>query len=191
MRYFPGMNQRPRPERSDLADAAAALEAELRLFEKTAAEVRGQRLDSARNLERAVKSLQRLAELERRLETRLGELVGAIRAADARQKEATSTIAVFGTELQARQETYVRLAGAFDAFGRDVGGVTAILGGGPERLGEAQGRVESLEDRARQLAEEADQEGFQDLAADARARQKELRGLVAALTQARSRIAEG
>lgn len=184
------MNQRPRTERSDLADAAAALEAELRLFEKTAAEVRGQRLDSAKNLERAVKSLQRLAELERRLETRLGELVGAIRAADARQKEATATIAVFGTELQARQTSYVRLAEAFDAFGREVGTVASVLGGGPERLGEAQGRVEALEERARQLADEADQEGFQDLAADARARQKELKGLVAALTQARSRIAE-
>ena len=170
---------RPPKDPSPLADAAAALEHALTLFEQAAATARAQRMDSGRNLERAANAVSHAVAQETQLGARAGALIAALQAADARKKVAADLVLSCGNAVRERQEAWAAVTASFEAFGAEVAGLNAALhgeGANPGTMGE---RLAALGARADALVSEADAAGFQDLSAAARSRQQQIRGLIA------------
>jgi chromosome segregation ATPase len=167
-----------RIEESELSRTAALLESELKLLEAVAEEVRGQKLDSSKNIQRAGRLLQRASDGHERLSAALSALVAAIGTAQRRQEAALRTISEFGTEVGARHALYNEIASAFEALGGEAAELNLLMARGPDVLDEVRARLTSMIETAGAIAERAEAGGFRDLSRDAIGRKEQLTAAV-------------
>jgi chromosome segregation ATPase len=167
-----------RIEESELSRTAAALQSELTHLESIAEEVRGHRLDSAKNIQRAGRLLQRASDGHERLSAALSALVAAIGTAQRRQEGALRAISEFGTEVGARHALYNEIAGTFEALGGEAAELNLLMARGPEVVGEVKERLTSMIETAGAIAERAEAGGFRDLSRDAIGRKEQLTAAV-------------
>jgi chromosome segregation ATPase len=162
-------------EKSELVVAAEALEHELERFEGIVAEsMRGQ-LDSQKGLERAAEALKSVVAADQRITDRVNTLVATVHQARARREERAQAVAKRAQEIEARSHIYARLMESYRGIGSSAGELTQSLVGvagaaASEReaaVGHARTEVSELATRAKALVEEAQGEGFQDIARSA------------------------
>ena len=133
---------------SALAEAALALDRELRRFEDLAAQAARIKLSSEKNLERATEALTRAAESQDRIRAHVQELVAAVAATRQRQESDAAALMERAQQIAARRKEFADVLQRMAGLGRMAKEVQeALKGGSPD--------VEGIEPRMQQIAEEA------------------------------------
>ena len=182
-------------ESSPLVDAAEELEAELERFEGIVAESLRAGLDSQKGLERAADMLKAVVAADQRIAEKVGTLVAAVQATRARREDRAAAVGRRAQEIEARSQVYAGLMGDYRAIGAAAGELTQKLvavGGAStsEReaaLAAARDAVGELAARAKALAEQAQQENFQDVARSAEQLRQQLHAALNKVTLASQR----
>ena len=133
---------------SDLAEAALALDHELKRFEDLAEQVRPVKLNTEKNLERATEALARAAESQDRISAHVQRLVAAITSARTRQEADAAALMARAQEIAARR-------GQFGALLQRMGGLGQMAKDIQELLKEGPGQVEEVLERMEKVAAEA------------------------------------
>jgi hypothetical protein len=168
-------------ETASLAEAAQALESELRRYEELALELVRERLDSEKHLRRAAQALNALRDSDLRLGQHVSALVAAIGEAQSRQQTHASAVQARADEIRRRGETLAALMSRWEALGRDAAQVTQLVqqaagetsdrarnGADPRpeprpEFAEVDLRLTRLADAAGELARAAEAEQFVDI----------------------------
>ena len=129
---------------SELAEAALALDRELRKFEDLAEQAGRLKLSTERNLERATEARTRAAESQDRIRGHVEDLVAAVAATRQRQEGDAAALMERAQQIAARRKEFA------DVLQRMAG-----LGQVQEALRGATPSVEGIEPRMQQIAEEA------------------------------------
>lgn len=175
---------------SELAKKASALEEELTAFERVGRDAWTTALDSQKNLERARRMLDRLADAETALNGKAADLANALGKLRDRQQTSADRITAWARELQERITEYNDVQGRFVALGTSLSGIQEALkaaGADPEGLAAVQRQIEELAQRAGDLADEAKRAGFKDLQRDAEAQRSQLASSARRLEELRAR----
>lgn len=176
---------------SELAKKAGALEDELAVFERIGREAWTTPLDSQKNLERARRLLDKLAEAETVLNGKAGDLARLLGALRDRQQDAADRITGWARELQEKIESYNTVQARFAELGSSATGLQEALqkaSGDPEALAEVTTELHALAKRSGDLADEAKLAGFKDLQRDAEARRSQLESSARKLEELRARL---
>src|SRR3982751_3982605 len=131
-----------------LGAAAAALEAELRRFDQIAELLARLKLDSEKNLDRAMRAAQDAAQSHERVSAAVVELVAAVARARERQEGQAKAVAERAQEGVARRTELEAIAGRFVELGSEAGAINALLKDGG-RLEEAVQRMEKIAETAK------------------------------------------
>lgn len=166
-------------DRSGLAAAAEALDAELRRYEELAQSLQSGRLGSEKDLRRAGQALSALRTSDVRLGELVQGLVAAIGAARDRQQAHAEGVQAYAERLRERSDVLGDLLARWEALGRDAAEVNRLVQQSAEK-GEADGRAGAdavktalaeiderlgrLADDARGLIDAAERAEFDDLA---------------------------
>src|SRR3954454_3011528 len=123
----------PRMNELTLGAAAAALDSELRRFDQLAELLSRLKLDSEKNLDRAVRAAQDAAQSHERVSAAVVELVAAVARARERQEGQAKAVAERAREVVARRTELEAIAGRFVELGSEAGAINSLLkdGGGP------------------------------------------------------------
>jgi len=149
-----------------LGAAAAALEAELRRFDQIADLLSRLKLDSERNLDRAVRAAQDAGQIHERVAAAVVDLVAAVARARERQEGQAKAVAERAREVGARRTELEAIVERFVDLGREASAINALLKeGGP--LDEAAGRMEKIAETAKGLRDDAEGRGFAEPARQA------------------------
>jgi chromosome segregation ATPase len=166
-------------DRSNLAAAAEALDAELRRYEELARSLEAGRLSSEKDIRRAGQALNALRTSDVRLGELVQALVGAIGTARDRQQAHAERVQAYAERLRERSEVLGALLGRWEALGRDAAEVSRLVqqsadkgesngGAGADAvkaaLAEIDTRLARLADDARGLVDAAERTEFADLA---------------------------
>lgn len=164
--------------RAALFDALEALLSELERFEELATGARRTPLDSQKNLERAVRSLQDALAVQGRIGERLGALIAAIDGVRTRQEATAGALTTRVTELQERADRYGAFGERLAALINDAAEVNALVqvcaaelkdstaGKGAPPAGRVDAileRMSSLTETAEQLSKDAGADGWTDV----------------------------
>lgn len=114
-------------ERSILAQAAAGLELELRRFDELAQTVAKIPLDSQKNLERAAKTLNEVADSEERVNANVRALLDAIHGARERKDASALVIGTRASEIAARVQEFAQLIERLAALGTEASSINALV----------------------------------------------------------------
>lgn len=188
-----------------LKTAAAALEAELRHYEETAAELDRLELNSEKTLQRARRVLEACASHQEKLATLLPTFAAAMQAAQARQQECMDVTARGTSKIKERFEQRMALLERVAALGERAQHINepalAVINGGDDRQRTATELLASLDDvgsRTDAAIAEADevhraaQEGeWVDIARDADGLRQQLRSARNKVLVAQRRVASG
>ena len=169
-----------RPD-SALVDAAAALDGELRRFEDLSQQIKRLPFNTEKNLERAAKALQEIADSDERLGAQVRALVEAVSHVRERQQQHATIVQERALELQARTEVYQKLLEHFGTLGQEAASINALvqeIAAQPratpderatvmERLVTAQEKMSLVADGAKALTDAANAKDFEDLARSA------------------------
>ena len=149
-----------------LGAAAAALEAELRRFDQIAELLARLKLDSEKNLDRAMRAAQDAAQTEERVSAAVVELVAAVARARERQEGQATAVAERAREVGARRLELQAIVARFAELGSEASAINALLkeGGG---LDEAAERMEKIAGTAKGLRDDAEGRGFPEPARQA------------------------
>ena len=128
---------------SELAEAALALDRELRKFEDLAEQAGRLKLSTERNLERATEALTRAAESQDRIRGHVQDLVAAVAATRQRQEGDAAAL-----QIAARRKEFADVLQRMAGLGQMAKEVQEALRG-------ATPSVEGIEPRMQQIAEEA------------------------------------
>jgi hypothetical protein len=164
----------------ELVRAAEVLEDELVKLEALSRSVRKIRLDSEKNLARAMKELNQALRLPEELGAGLLALGKAMQGMQERQQAALAPLTAFATEIQRRMGQLEAHREAFAALGQAAGDVTDLLQVDGERgavLEDARGKLGEIVESARTLFEAARADDFPELARDADALRQKLAAL--------------
>jgi len=175
---------------SELAAAAAALDAEVKRFEELATVARKTPLNSEKNLERAAKALTEVAESDERLGAHVKALVDAITEIRDRQQAHAEEVHAVATQLQARTDDFQVLLKSFALLGEEAAKINALVQAiaatkrdtaeataqVAERLGEVQERMSLVADGAQALSKAATAKDFVDIARSADSLRQQLLG---------------
>lgn len=183
------MSKRPSSESSELVNAAAAIEEELRKFESLAQEVREGPMRAQKHLEKMGKLLNSVADCDERLVAHMRSLLGVLNGWRDRQQTLAAEVNVRAQELQERTRQYQALMERFAALGQEAGGLSGQMQemasrtqkGEPvkaeELIASLQGVNEQMgkvAESARLLASDAEAQDFQDVARDAESLRQQL-----------------
>jgi chromosome segregation ATPase len=168
---------------SELAIAAARLDAELRRFEELVTLLTRTAFDSKKGLERAARTLADAIESRDRVATEVGRLVSAVATARDRQQATADRLQARALELQERTAVIASLFERFGALGEDARAMNALLQQASSAYGAAEGerptaealarfddvhaRMGDVATKASELAESARQDGVVDIAQQA------------------------
>ena len=179
-------------EGSALVQAVRAFDAELDRFARAASSACRRNLDSKRELEKAVASVQEASEAETAMQQRAQELLAALKAAETDQQSRAEALRVRTQEIQARYDAYEAFAVRYRKLGEEGASLVEAAqklrtdgqpGDGPAKaelvlgLSDLEKRVGELRDTARTLAADAQKEKFDDLATEAHAVEQTLSAL--------------
>jgi hypothetical protein len=182
----------PKTVESGVGAAGAALEAEIVRFERLTDAARQLPLVSAKNVDRAARTLAEAAESHGRFGTALAALVEAVGAAKERQRRSADALNTIAVEIGRMKDVHELLAAEFVALGeeaaevsRDVRGISSAPPGTDTAtlLAELDERLGSLSTRAKELSAKAKDSGLADL-------QKEARSLWEQMESARGRLSK-
>jgi hypothetical protein len=159
----------------ELVQTAQALEDDLVRFEGIVAEALRAGLESQKALERAAELLKAVVAADQRISESVNALVAAVHRARQRREERAQVVAARAQEIEARSNIYGKLMEEYRGIGQAAGEVTqklmAVAGAPPAQreaaLAVAREEVAALAERARRLAEQARDDGFQDIARQA------------------------
>jgi DNA repair exonuclease SbcCD ATPase subunit len=183
-------------ESSELVNAAASIEEELRTFESLAEEVREGPLRAQKHLEKMGKLLTAVADCDERLVAHMRALLGVLNGWRERQQTLAAQVNVRAQELQERTRVYQSLMERFAALGQEAGALSArmqglakVTQGGeamkPEELIQSlQGvneKMAQVAESARALSQDAQTQDFADISRDAESLRQQL---LAALNRA-------
>ena len=112
---------------SGLAEAAEALEIELRRYEELATSLQGAKLVSEKELRRAAQALNALRTSDARLGELVQALVAAIGTARDRQQALADAVRTRAESIRERSETLSALLVRWEALGRDAGEVNRLV----------------------------------------------------------------
>ncbi|MFL5425516.1 MAG: hypothetical protein ACJ783_10790 [Myxococcales bacterium] len=149
-----------------LGAAAAALESELRRFDQNAELLSRLKLDSEKNLDRAVRAAQDAAQSHERVSAAVVELVAAVARARERQEGQAKAVAERAREVVARRTELEAIAGRFAELGSEAGAINSLLKDGG-RLEEAVERMEKIAETAKAVRDDAEGRGFAEPARQA------------------------
>ncbi len=153
-----------------LAEAALAVEEEVRRLDAVAREAQALPLTSRRNLRRTAEKLAELANAEERLRPRLETFAAAFAELGERQRGAIEALQARTVEVQRRREALAALLGRFGELGlraREMNeSVQRVAGRVREGVPPPEPELRSMGDAAASLA--ADAEGLCRAAADER-----------------------
>ncbi|TMA31336.1 MAG: hypothetical protein E6J88_04195 [Deltaproteobacteria bacterium] len=152
---------------SELAEAALALDHELRRFEDLAAQAAHVKLNSEKSLERATDDLTRAAESQDRINAHVQKLVQAV--AQARQKQESDAAALMARaqEIAGRRKQFAELLQRMGGLGQMAKEVQELLKSGPGNLDEVQQRMQKVADDAAEIGQAAQSHEMEDLARQA------------------------
>ena len=148
---------------SELAEAALALDHELRRFEDLAAQAAHVKLNSEKSLERATDALTRAAESQDRINAHVQKLVQAV--AQARQKQESDAAALMARaqEIAGRRKQFAEVLQRMGALGQMAKEVQELLKAGPGNLDEVQQRMQKVADDAAEIGQAAQSQDMEDL----------------------------
>lgn len=185
-----------------LAAAAAALEAELRKYDDTSAELGRTALTSEKTLQRARKLLEECAAHQERLAQLLPEFAQAMQTAQAKQQACMDATAEATAKIKARFEDRMALLERVAALGERAqainGPVAAVMDGQTERtaaellksLEEVGTRTEAAIAEAAAVHEAAQGSDWQDIARDTDALRQQLQSARNKILVAQRSVAE-
>lgn len=150
---------------SELLAATEAVEAELKRFEDATASFQKINLNSRKNLERATKALNELAEGDQRIVDSVQLVVKAIGTVRDRQLAQVEHIRAKAEEIKARSTSFRELEEALQALGTDAAGLSTKLKQAPDvdPPVELDAEMGELASKAKALAERATSHDFDDL----------------------------
>ena len=152
---------------SELAEAALALDHELRRFEDLAAQAGNLKLNTEKNLERATEALSRAAESQDRINTQVQKLVKAIGDARQTQESDAAVLMARAQEIAGRRKQFAEVLQRMGALGQMAKEVQELLKAGPGNLDEVQQRMQKVADDAAEIGKAAQAQDMEDLARQA------------------------
>jgi hypothetical protein len=176
------MSKRSPQESSELVQAAAALEQELKRFESLAEEIRDTSMHSQKQLERMARAMGEVADADERLVAQVRALLAALNVRRDRQQALAADVNARAQELQQRTAVYQELMQRFAAIGQEAGGLSTHVQELFGRMQSAQaqtpeeliGAIHSVCERMAEVAEsahalskDAQAQEFTDVARDA------------------------
>jgi hypothetical protein len=170
--YGGAMAKRDEVALSPLVASADALDAEVRRFEELTASVQKAPLDSHKSIDRAADLMEEIAECQTRIAGHVDGLLKAITAAHGRQQIAAEVIMSRADAIRARRAVLVALVERFAALGQQTQSVNELLQQGVAE-GTAAGvipsekaieRLGETAEAAAILSDDAEKEGFRDVA---------------------------
>jgi hypothetical protein len=165
---------------SELVRAAELLEHELTKLETLSRSVQKIRLDSEKNLARAMKELNLALKLPDELGAGLLALGKAMQGMQERQQRALEPLTTFATEIQRRMGQLEAHREAIGALGQAASEVTTLLQGSSDHgavLADVRGKIAAIVEEARTLVEAARADDFPEIARDADALRQSLAAL--------------
>ena len=184
------MSKRSPQESSELVQAAAALEQELRQFERLAEEIRDSPLRSQKQLERMARAMGEVADADERLVAQVHTLLAALNTRRDRQQSLAAEVNARAQELQQRTAMYQELMQRFAAIGQEAKGlssdVQALFGRMQTAPAETRAeeligvihavcvRMDQVAERAHALSLDAQEREFTDVARDAESLRQQL-----------------
>src|SRR5438874_4410157 len=152
---------------SELAEAALALDRELRRFEELSAQASKIKLNTEKNLERATDALSRAAESQDRIGAHVQELVRAV--ATARQKQEQDAAALMGRaqEIASRRAQFAALLEKMGGLGQMAKEVQELLKADQRDVAEVQARMDKVAEGAEQIGRAAQEQEMEELARQA------------------------
>ncbi len=148
---------------SELITIATEVDKELERFEESTASFQKQGLNSEKNLEKARKALEELADGEQRVISRVQELVKLLGGVRDRQMAQVELIRARAEELKARVLVFHSLEEELKGLGTSASSLSEKLRAESD-LGDLDGEIGELAEKAKALAERASTEQFDDLA---------------------------
>ena len=181
------MAKRDPASSSELTTAAAALHEELQRFARLTAAIESAALNSEKNIERAARTFQEIAQCDERLGSRVKELVAAVSAARDTQQQQAQTVHARALELQKRTELLQELLKRYGALGEEAAELNALTqkvatlkkNGAPEgeltrELTATLDRLQQVAGHAQAVAQAAQDQQFSDLGRQAEALRQQL-----------------
>src|SRR5438105_566321 len=152
---------------SELAEAALALDHELRRFEDLAAQAAHVKLNTEKSLERATEALTRAAESQDRINAQVQKLVQAVAQARQKQESDAAVLMARAQEIAGRRKQFAEVLQRMGALGQMAKEVQELLKAGPGNLDEVQQRMQKVADNASEIGRAAQAEDMEDLARQA------------------------
>lgn len=159
---------------TELAQAALALDEELRRFEALTAGALRVPLDSKRNLEKAARATTDAASCQGRIGELVQAFMAALNAARDENQASAARLTARGAEVQARTHEYAGFIERFGALGDEAASIShTVARVGTEKaqrgheaiadLVDIEARMTAVVDGAQALGREAKEAGFVDL----------------------------
>lgn len=152
---------------SDLAEAAMALDHELRRFEELSAQAARLKLNSEKGIERATEALQRAAESQDRIHAQVQKLVAAVAAARQKQESDAAALIARAQQIAERRKQFGEVLQRMGALGQMAKQVQELLKDGAKNFDEIQQRMQKVADDAAEIAKTAAEQEMEDLARQA------------------------
>jgi len=151
---------------SQLAEAALALDQELRRFEELARQAGRAKLDTERSLKTATDALTRAAGSQDRVQARVGELVAAVAAARQQQEKDAAGLLERARTIAARRAQFAEVLQRMAGLGQMAKEAQKLLQDGAD-LAEVQARMQQVADDAGELGRAAAEQEMGDVARQA------------------------
>src|SRR5438132_679218 len=151
---------------SELAEAALALDQELRRFEDLADQAGRAKLNSERNLARATDALTRAAESQDRIHAQVQKLVAAVGAARQKQEADAAALMARAQQIAARRGEFAEVLQRMAGLGQMAKEVQEQLKSGAD-LDRVQAQMQKVADDAAEIGRTAQDRQMDDLARQA------------------------
>jgi methyl-accepting chemotaxis protein len=152
---------------SELAEAALALDRELRRFEELSGQAGKVKLNTEKNLERATEALSRAAESQDRIGFHVQELVKAVAAARQKQEADAAGLMARAQEIAARRAQFSELLKKMGGLGQMAKEIQELLKSEHRDVAEVLAGMEKVAEGAEEIERAAQEQGMEELARQA------------------------
>lgn len=147
---------------SELAEAAMALDQELRRFEELAEQARPAKLNTERALKTATDAVSRAAESQDRIQAQVQKLVAAVAAARQKQEEDAAALMTRAQQIAARRGEFAEVLQRMAGLGQMAKEVQEQLKSGAD-IGQVQERMQKLAEDAAGIGRLAQEKEMDDV----------------------------
>jgi chromosome segregation ATPase len=152
---------------SELAEAAFALDHELRRFEELAEQAARVKLNTEKSLEKATDALTRAAESQDRIHAQVQKLVAAVATARQKQEADAAALVERAREIAGRRKEFAVLLQRMGGLGSAAREMQDLLRAGPGKIDEVMTRMQQVAEEAADIARAAADGDMEDLARQA------------------------